>query len=77
MVSLPLLPRPVGTGVSAARRRHPRPPKAATVPAHLERKVASSGEPLYRRKVYRLPPGGGNFFFYDGRQFPSLTQVVS
>ena len=31
------------------------PPKAATVYAHLERTVASSGAPLYRRKVYRLP----------------------
>ena len=40
--------------VSAARRRHSRPPKAATVHAHLERKVASSGAPLYRRKVCRL-----------------------
>ena len=28
---------------------------AAIVHAHLERKVAYSGEPLYRRKVYRLP----------------------
>ena len=30
------------------------PPKAATVHAHFERKVASTGEPLYRRKVSRL-----------------------
>ena len=39
------------------RRGHgiPLPPKAATVHAHFERKVASTGEPLYRRKVYRLP----------------------
>ena len=37
------------------RRGHgvPRPPKAATVHAHFERKVASSGAPLYRRKVCR------------------------
>ena len=33
----------------------PVPPKAAIVHAHLERKVASSGEPLYRRKVCRHP----------------------
>ena len=32
----------------------PPPPKAATVHAHFERKVASTGEPLYRRKVSRL-----------------------
>ena len=31
-----------------------RPPKAANGHAHFERKVASSGEPLYRRKVYPL-----------------------
>ena len=37
----PLLFPPVNTGT-------PRPPKAATVHAHFERKVASSGEPLYR-----------------------------
>ena len=58
---------PLSPFVSAARRRHSRPPKAATVHAHLERKVASSGKPLYRRKVCRhptvkqkgrLPPGG-------------------
>ena len=38
------------------RRGHgiPRSPKAATVHAHFERKVASTGEPLYRRKVSRL-----------------------
>ena len=60
LVSLPLLPPPPGGG-------SPVPPKAAIVHAHLERKVASSGEPLYRRKVCRhptvkqkgrLPPGG-------------------
>ena len=39
----PLLPRPVGTGT-------PRPPKAATVHAYFKRQVASSGEPLYRRR---------------------------
>ena len=33
----------------------PVPPSAAIVHAHLERKVASSGEPLYRRKVCRHP----------------------
>ena len=44
----PLLPPPPGGG-------NPRPPKAAIVHAHLERKVASSGEPLYRRKVCRHP----------------------
>ena len=38
---------PVNTG-------SPVPPKAAIVHAHLERKVASSGEPLYRRKVCPL-----------------------
>ena len=43
--------------VSAGRPRHPRPPKAAIVHAHLERKVASSGKPLYRR--YRLPSAEG------------------
>ena len=36
--------------VSAARRRHPRPPKAATVHAHLERKVASGGGYTVRRR---------------------------
>ena len=39
--------------VSAGRPRHPRPPKAATVRAHIERSLASSGEPLYRRRVNR------------------------
>ena len=43
--------------VSAGRPRHPRPPKAAIVHAHLERKVASSGAPLYRRN--RLPSAEG------------------
>ena len=44
----PLLPPPPGGG-------NPRPPKAAIVHAHLERKLASGGEPLYRRKVCRHP----------------------
>ena len=43
--------------VSAGRPRHPRPPKAATVHAHLERTVASRGKPLYRRN--RLPSAEG------------------
>jgi len=38
---------PVNTG-------SPVPPKAANVHAHIERKAASSGEPLDRRKVCRL-----------------------
>ena len=42
------VPPPVNTG-------SPVPPKAAIVHAHLERKVASSGKPLYRRKVCRHP----------------------
>ena len=46
---------PVNTGNSPAVGTASPPPKAAIVHAHLERKVASSGEPLYRRKVYRLP----------------------
>ena len=47
MVSCPLLPLSVGTDT-------PGPPKAANVHAHLERKLASSGAPLYRRKILRL-----------------------
>ena len=54
-VSCPLLFPPVNTGNSPAVGTASPPPKAATVYAHLERKVASSGAPLYRRKVYRLP----------------------
>ena len=46
---------PVNTGNSPAVGTASPPPKAAIVYAHLERKAASSGEPLYRRKVYRLP----------------------
>jgi len=46
MVSCPLLPLSVGTDT-------PGPPKAANVHAHLERKLASSGAPLYRRQIYR------------------------
>ena len=42
------VPPPVNTG-------SPVPPKAAIVHAHLGRKVASSGKPLYRRKVCRHP----------------------
>ena len=42
LVVFPLLPPSPG-GV-------PPPPKAATVHAHFERKAASSGEPLYRRR---------------------------
>ena len=40
--------------VPAGEHRHPRPPKAANVHAHFERKAASSGKPLDRRKVRRL-----------------------
>ena len=47
MVSCPLLPLSVGTDT-------PGLPKAANVHAHIERKAASSGEPLDRRKVFRL-----------------------
>ena len=46
---------PVNTGNSPAVGTASPPPKAAIVHAHLERKVAYSGAPLYRRKVYRLP----------------------
>ena len=42
--------------VSAARRRHPRPPKAATVHAHLERKVASGGGYTVRRRYRDKKP---------------------
>ena len=45
---------PVNTGNSPAVGTASPPPKAATVYAHLERKAASSGEPLDRRKVCRL-----------------------
>ena len=48
----PASPPPDG-GIPAGEHRLPRPPKAATVHAHFERKFASSGAPLYRRKVYR------------------------
>ena len=40
--------------VPAGEHRNPRPPKAAIVHAHFERKAASSGKPLDRRKVRRL-----------------------
>ena len=39
--------------VSAARRRHSRPPKAATPLRPPRALIASSGAPLYRRKVDR------------------------
>ena len=42
--------------VSAARRRHPRPPKAATVHAHLECKVASGGGYTVRRRYRDKKP---------------------
>ena len=50
----PLLSPPPDGG--SPRRGHgvPRPPKAAIAHAHFERKAASSGEPLYRRKISRL-----------------------
>ena len=54
-VSCPPLFPPVNTGNSPAVGTASPPPKAAIVYAHLQRKVASSGEPLYRRKVYHLP----------------------
>ena len=50
LVSLPLLPRPVGTGVSAARRRHCTRHVMANIPRPGRASLASSGEPLYRRK---------------------------
>ena len=60
LVSCPLLPLSVGTDTSG-------PPKAANVHAHLERKLASSGAPLYRRKIYRQQTvkkeRGGRFIF--------------
>ncbi len=55
MVSCPLLPLAVGTAFPAGEHRHSPPPKAAIVHALRGRKAASSGAPLYRRKVYRLP----------------------
>ena len=36
-------PLAVGTAYPAGEHRHPRPPKAATVHAHFERKAASTG----------------------------------
>ena len=48
MVSCPLLPLSVGTDTPGRRRR---PLSTLTSSVNL----ASSGEPLYRRKVYRLP----------------------
>ena len=49
----PASPPPDG-GIPAGEHRHPRPPKAANDHALRGRKVASSGEPLYRRKISRL-----------------------
>ena len=43
-------PPPVNTGISAARRRQSRPPKAATDHAHPEHKSPSSGMPLYPKQ---------------------------
>ena len=54
-VSCPLLPLAVGTAFPAGEHRRSPPPKAAIVHALRGRKAASSGAPLYRRKVYRLP----------------------
>ena len=48
MVSCPLLPLSVGTD-TPGRRRQPLSTLTSSV------NLASSGEPLYRRKVYRLP----------------------
>ena len=50
LVVFPLLPPSPDGGI-------PLPPKAAIVHAHFERKVASSGKPLYRRN--RLPSAEG------------------
>ena len=63
MVSCPLLFPPVNTGSPAAEGGNFPPP---WVRRFLRRQTAalSAAE-------------GGNFLFYDGRQFPSLTQVVS
>ena len=40
--------------VPAGEHRHPRPPTVATAYAHFERKAASSGAPLYRRRLCHL-----------------------
>ena len=45
---------PLPPFVPAGEHRLSRPPKAATVHAHFERKAASSGTPLYRQKVCLL-----------------------
>ena len=50
LVSLPILSLPGDPGI-------PRPPKAANAHAHSERKAASSGEPLYRRKGFPSAEG--------------------
>ena len=59
------VPPPVNTG-------SPVPPKAAIVHAHLERKVASSGEPLYQRKVCRHPTAKKEGTPALGRAYPIL-----
>ena len=51
---------PLPPFVPAGEHRLSRPPKAATVHAHFERKAASSGTPLDRRKG--LPPADGKVF---------------
>ena len=66
----------------------PRPPKAATVHAHFERKVASSGAPLYRRevnrqqmeKIFRMPSGSYRCFDRSSRyssSAPGLPTTAS
>ena len=54
-MSCPLLFPPVNTGFPPPPGGGiPGLPKAANVHTHIERKAASSGEPLDRRKVCRL-----------------------
>ena len=48
------------------------PPVNTGIP---RRRTAAIFPPPWVRRF--PPPGGGNFFSYDARQFPSLTQVVS
>ena len=56
LVSCPLLPLSVGTdNPLAVGTASPLPPGGGNAHALRGRKVASSGAPLYRRKVYRLP----------------------
>ena len=54
LVSCPLLSPPPDGGILAGEHRLSRPPKAATLRAPDRAFFASSGAPLYRRKVYRL-----------------------